>query len=86
MPLLDCRYDSLPCRLLMNLISFRINGSGGYVTTVFWMGIPCRLVTFGGDCPLMSMLLLKGKMGNLLSLKVSLVFSTPTKHSQHFPF
>lgn len=39
---------------------------------MFWMDIPCRLVTFGGDCPLMSLLLLKGKMGNLLSLKVYL--------------
>lgn len=32
------------------------------------------------------MLLLKGKMGNLLSLKVSLVFGTLTKHSHHLPF
>lgn len=58
--------------VIKSLFSFRINGSGGYVTTMFWMDIPCRSVTFGGDCPLMSMPLLKGKTGNLLSLKVSL--------------
>lgn len=56
-----------------SFFSFRINGSGGYVTTMFWMDIPCRLVTFGGDCRLMSMPLLKVKMGSLFSLKVSLV-------------
>lgn len=52
--------------------SVRINGSGGSVTTMFWMDIPCRLVTFGGACRLILMLLLKGKMGSLFSLKVSL--------------
>ncbi len=54
------------------VFSFRINGSGGYVTAMFWMDIQCRLVTFGGDYPLTSTPLLKGKMGNLFSLKVSL--------------
>lgn len=59
-----------------NFLSFfspiRISGSGGCVITTCWMDTQCQLVTFGGGCPLILMLLLKGKMGNLLSLKVSL--------------
>lgn len=39
---------------------------------MLWMDIPCRLVTFGGDCPVTSLPLLKGKMGSLHSLKVCL--------------
>lgn len=50
---------------------FRISGSGECVTTTCWMDTPCQLVTSGGVCPLISTLLLKGRMGNLLSLKVS---------------
>lgn len=69
---------------------FRINGSGGYVTTTFWMDIPCQLVTFGGACRLILMLLLKGKMGSLFSLKVSMElvgwkFFVCSPHCSDFP-
>lgn len=39
------------------------------------MDTPCRLVTFGGVCPLKSILLLKGKMASLPSLKVSMILT-----------
>lgn len=68
-PLFFCRVeDNL---FLVFFTVCRTSGSGECVTTTCWTDTPCQLVTSGGVCPLISMLLLKGKMGNLLSLKVS---------------
>lgn len=82
----QCRCQCVWAASHVSSVSFRTNGSGEYVTTMFWMDILCQLVTFGGDCPLISMLHLKEAMGSLFSLKVS---PAPTQweniHHHHTP-
>lgn len=58
---------------LFALCPYRISGSGECVTTKFWTDTQCPLGTSGVDCLQTSMLHMKGKMGNLSSLKVKII-------------